>query len=106
LTPGYEELRIAGDKQSGLRLVASRDGRDGSLTIHQDADLYLAALASGERVAHPFRSGRHGWLQVLRGEVRANGTPLTAGDGAAIRHETRLEVEGVSGSEVLLFDLS
>jgi redox-sensitive bicupin YhaK (pirin superfamily) len=106
LEPGYEERRFdAGEKWNRLRLVASRDGRLDSLTIHQDADLYLSTLEPGQRVGHAFGPGRHGWLQVLRGRVEANGVALAEGDGAAVSEEALLEFAGASPSEVLLFDL-
>jgi len=103
ITPGYEQ-KLFDDLDGGLRLVASRDGRDGSLTIHQDAELYAAKL-DGEMLRHDFRHGRYGWLQVVRGSVRANGIELAAGDGAAIADEPSLTING-SGAEVLLFDLA
>jgi redox-sensitive bicupin YhaK (pirin superfamily) len=107
LTPGYEERRFdPSEKQNRLRLVASRAARDGSMTIHQDADLYLASLEPGRQVSHAFRPGRHGWLQVLRGRVTANGASLEAGDGAALSDEAALEIAADSEAEVLLFDLA
>ena len=106
LEPGYEERRFdPAEKRNRLRLVASRDARDDSLTINQDADLYLAWLEPGQRVAHAFRPGRHGWFQVLRGRVAANGVVLEAGDGAAVSDETTLEIAADGEAEVLLFDL-
>ncbi len=107
LRPGYEQRRFeAGERSDRWQRVASRDGRDGALTIHQDAELHLAALGAGKRVTHEFRAGRSGWLQVLRGRVEANGFALAAGDGAAVREEERLEVVADGEAEVLLFDLA
>jgi redox-sensitive bicupin YhaK (pirin superfamily) len=107
LEPGYEQRRFDPQEQRGRwRLVASGQGRDGSLTIRQDADLFLSSLAAGQRVAHAFGAGRHGWLQVLRGRVEANGVALAAGDGVAVSDEARLEVAGLEEAEVMLFDLN
>lgn len=106
LQPGYQELAAAANPASGLRLVAARDGRQGSLTIHQDADVYLAALSGDETITQPLRSGRHAWLQVLRGSVAVHGTHLGAGDGVAISQEPSLEIVGDGPAEVMLFDLS
>jgi quercetin 2,3-dioxygenase len=107
LEPSYEQKAFPEEQRRGrLRLVASRDGRDGSLTIHQDADLSLATLEAGEQVAHELAPGRHAWLQVLRGTVALNGNPLEAGDGAAVSEVTALTVRAEQASEILLFDLA
>src|SRR5437016_13894977 len=92
LTPSYEQRQFGGKETGRLRLVASPDGADGSLTIHQDARLYLAALTPGQAVAHALANGRAAWLQVLRGAVTANGEALSAGDAAAVSDEGKLEV--------------
>ena len=105
LTPSYEEQTFDSAAQHGkLRLIASRTGEDGSLTIHQDARLYLASLHAGESAVHEVKPGRHAWVQVLRGGVRVNGETLKAGDGAALSEEARVAVEGAG--ELLLFDLA
>lgn len=111
LEPGYEQKSFAdGDKRGRLRLVGSRDGRDGSVTIHQDVDLYAALLADGEAVSHELAPGRRGWLQVARGAVELNGQPLGAGDGVAVAAESAapygLEIAGGNEAEILLFDMS
>jgi quercetin 2,3-dioxygenase len=113
LTPSYEERKFdVSEKQDRLRLVASPDGRDDSLTIHQDASIYLGNLSQGSEVSHALASGRHAWLQVLRGKVRVGGsvssdtTELTAGDGAAVSDEASLTVAAVDPSQVMLFDLN
>lgn len=106
--PGYEQKAFDPDEQRGrLRIVASPDGADGSLTIGQDATIALATLALGESVAHEFATGRHGWLQVLRGRVEANGQAAEAGDGLAVSGEPRLTVSaaGADHAEIMLFDL-
>ena len=106
LKPGYEQRTFSDEEKRGkLRLVASRDGRDGSVTIHQDVALYAALLNAGEQVICPFVPGRHTWVHVARGAVTLNDLALTAGDGAAISEEAHLVIRGKEASEVLLFDL-
>jgi hypothetical protein len=100
--PGYEQKRIGLDGQ--LRLVASPDGRDGSVTIHQDACVYAARL-NGSEVTHTLASGRRAWLQVARGAVKLNGTTLQTGDGAGVENEPTLNLTAEGSAEVLLFDL-
>jgi redox-sensitive bicupin YhaK (pirin superfamily) len=107
LQPSYEQRAFSSaDKRGRLRLVASRDGRESSLLIHQDADLFLASLDDGEEVRHDLRPGRHAWLQALCGRVELNGQPLAAGDGAAVQEETALRLRGSGAAEILLFDLA
>ncbi|HKI37956.1 MAG TPA: pirin family protein [Gemmataceae bacterium] len=107
LEPSYEQRPFRDSERQGrLRLVVSPEGEDGSLTIHQDARLYLSTLQNGETVAHALKPGRHAWVQVLRGQVTVNGVVLTAGDGAAVSDEERLEIGSDHGAEVLLFDLA
>ncbi|HEX9918211.1 MAG TPA: pirin family protein [Pyrinomonadaceae bacterium] len=106
LAPGYEQKMFAADEKRGrLRLIASDDGRDGSVTIHQDAQLYAALLEPGQEVAHELKPGRHAWAQVARGAVEVTGQLLRQGDGAAISDEAQLLIAGREASEVLLFDL-
>ncbi len=105
--PGYEQKAFPEAERRGkLRVVASPTGEDGSLTIHQDARLYLSTLSAGESVAHDLQPGRHAWLQVLRGRAALNGQSLAAGDGAAVSDETTLDIRGEENAEVLLFDLA
>lgn len=107
LSPSYEQRGFdAQERHNQWRIVASREGRDGSLTIHQDADLYLATLDTGQSLKFALRPSRHAWLQVLRGAARLNGQELTAGDGAATTGESLLVVEASDPAEVLLFDLA
>lgn len=107
LQPGYEQRAFASaEKQGVLRLVASRDGRGGSVTVHQDADLYVSHLRAGDTVMHSLRPGRHGWLQVVDGAVTLGGQAMMAGDGAAISDVSRIEIGADTGAEVLLFDLA
>jgi redox-sensitive bicupin YhaK (pirin superfamily) len=106
LTPGYEQKALdPAGRRDRLQLVASPDGRDGALTIQQDAELYLAELTPGSNVTHPLRPKRAAWLQVLRGAVSANGKPLAAGDGAMLEDEPALTITAANNAEVLLFDL-
>jgi quercetin 2,3-dioxygenase len=107
LAPGYEQKTFpAGERTGKLRLLASRDGREGSVTIHQDAAVYGALLGRGESASYEPRPGRHVWVQVARGSVELNGQPLAAGDGAAVSDERLLSLRGLSAAEVLLFDLA
>ncbi len=110
-TPGYEQRTFPTAEKSGrLRLVASNDGRDGSVRINQDAALYASVLDAGQEVRHVPAPGRYAWIQVVRGTVALNGTTLHAGDGAAIEAEAELNIVGVAddgdGAEFLLFDLA
>jgi len=106
LAPGYEQKAIPESEERGaLRLLASRDGRDGTVTIHQDVDLYGSRLEPGERVKHALADGRHAWLQMVRGRIELNGTPLAAGDGAAVSGESALEMVAQESAHLLLFDL-
>jgi quercetin 2,3-dioxygenase len=106
LTPGYEEKELSSMSGKGFRLVGSRDGRDGSVTIHQDVSIYAGLFDAGESAARSIASGRRAWLQVALGEVTVNGVALGAGDGAAITEVEAIEVTaGNDGAEVLLFDL-
>jgi len=105
--PGYEQTSFPPKERSGkLRLLASREGREGSVKIHQDASVYGTVLGKGEGVSHELQPGRHAWVQVARGAIDLNGERLAAGDGAAISDERRLALQGVDGAEVLLFDLA
>jgi len=105
--PTYDQKHFsAEDKRGKLRLVASPDGRDGSVKIRQDNDLYASVLAPGEGVKHDLKPGRHAYVQVARGSIRLNGKKLETGDGAAISQEQWVELTGVDDAEVLLFDLA
>ncbi|HVS75238.1 MAG TPA: pirin family protein [Candidatus Acidoferrales bacterium] len=107
LAPGYEQKAFSdAEKRGRLRLVASPDGREGSVTIHQDAELYATLLAAGETVRQEGKPGRHAWVQVARGSVKLNGQELSAGDGAALSGEKTILLTGVRDAEVLLFDLA
>lgn len=107
LEPSYEQKRFPEDEKRGkLRLIASHDGAQGSVTINQDAQLYVSLLSPGQQVSHQFGSKRHEWLQVAKGAVELNGARLYQGDGAAISDEKTLNIKGTEDSEILLFDLA
>lgn len=107
IRPGYEQKLFAPEGKSGmLRLVASHDGREGSLKIHQDVSVYNTLLKSGEAVEHSLERGRHAWLQVVKGSVELNGSKLGAGDGAAVSEEESLTIRAGEDAEVILFDLA
>jgi redox-sensitive bicupin YhaK (pirin superfamily) len=107
IAPGYEQKHFAdADKRDRLRLIASPDGSDGSLTVHQDAAIYTSVLTPGAELAHALAPGRKAWLQVARGGVAVNGAELTAGDGVAVEGEPTLTITGrADDAEILLFDL-
>lgn len=107
IKPSYEEKYFDEEEKRGkLLLIGSHDGREGSLTIHRDVDLYATILANGQKVKHQLASGRGVWLQVARGTVLFNGNVLKAGDGVAIEAADAVEIEGQQEAEVLLFDIA
>jgi quercetin 2,3-dioxygenase len=107
LQPSYEQRAFPAEKRTGrLTLLASRDGREDSVTIHQDVALYSAALEAGNRASLAMTSGRQIWVQVVRGGIRLNNNVLSGGDGAALADERAADLEATSPSEVLLFDLA
>jgi redox-sensitive bicupin YhaK (pirin superfamily) len=106
IEPGYEETRFdAASKRGALRLIASPDGRDGSVTIHQDATIYAVLLDGAERVTHRLAPGRRAYVHVARGAVTVNGQRLNAGDGLKATDTPELVLERGEQAEVLLFDL-
>jgi len=107
LKPTYDQKSFSeSEKRGNLRLVASPDGRDGSVKIRQNNELYATVLSAGDTVKHELKKDRHAYVQVARGSVKLNGTPLETGDGAAISAEKTVELTGVKDAEVLLFDLA
>ncbi|MFY9660918.1 MAG: pirin family protein [Terriglobales bacterium] len=105
--PGYEQKSFPeAEKRGKLRLIASSDGAEGSVKIHQDAKLFVTLLAAGEEVKQPLDAKRHAWLQVAKGEVELNGHKLREGDGAAISEEKELTIKATAEAEVLLFDMA
>jgi quercetin 2,3-dioxygenase len=104
--PTYDQKNFPeAEKRGKLRLVVSPDGREGSVKIRQDNELYATVLGAGESVKHELKPERHAYVQVARGSVTLNGKPLEVGDGAEISAEKILELTGVKDAEVLLFDL-
>jgi redox-sensitive bicupin YhaK (pirin superfamily) len=107
LTPGYEQKHFSPETTSGvLRLVGSRDGREDSVTIHQDVSLYTTLLQPGDTVCHKLSADRRAWLQIAKGQIDLNGTELGEGDGAEISGEDALVIKGHTKAEALLFDLA
>lgn len=108
LTPSYEQKFFdPQEKQGKLRLVASRGGDEGSVTVHQDIKLFSAVLANGEAVEYEIPEGRHAWIQLIKGKLDLNGEMLEAGDGAAVSEESRLALKSLADeTEFLIFDLN
>ena len=105
--PVYDQKHFSDDEKRGkLRLVVSPDGRDGSVKIRQNNELYATVLAKGESVTHQIQPNRHAYVQVARGSVKLNSDTLETGDGAAISEETSVQLTGLNDAEVLLFDLA
>jgi quercetin 2,3-dioxygenase len=105
--PSYAEKSVAAAPSGRLHLVTSKTGRDGSIGIHQDADLFYARLNPGEKVVHGLRNGRHAWVHVAEGEITVNGERLGAGDAIAVSDATGpLELAAAKLAQVLLFDLN
>jgi quercetin 2,3-dioxygenase len=105
IKPGYEQKAFGPQRESGLTLIVSRDGGEGSITIHQDATLSLGKVNKGEELSKPLGNGRLGWLQVMRGSVALSGQALKAGDGAAIKDEARIGIQEQEDAEFLFFDM-
>jgi redox-sensitive bicupin YhaK (pirin superfamily) len=107
LKPGYEQKTFTdNEKRNRLRLVASADGRDGSVTINQEASVYASVLDAGHEVIHQLAPNRNAWVQVARGQIAINGDDLNQGDGAAISGESEITIAGREPAELLLFDLA
>jgi quercetin 2,3-dioxygenase len=105
--PSYDQKNFPLDeRRDRMRLVVSADGRDGSIRIGQDAELYAAVISKGARVEHALAAGRAGWLHVARGRITLNGLELGPGDGAALESESKLVIEGREESELVLWDLA
>jgi redox-sensitive bicupin YhaK (pirin superfamily) len=106
IEPGYEQKAFTDeDKRDRLRLVASADGAEGSVTLHQDARIYATLLGAGQSAERPLAPGRHAWIQVARGALTVNGERLGHGDGAAVSAEAAVTLVGEQDAEALLFDL-
>lgn len=106
LKPAYEQRSFpVAERQGRFRMIASPDGSEGSLTIHQNVRVYDALLAPGDAVPYRFDGDRHGWIQVVKGSIAVNSTTLKSGDGAALSEEEMLRLEAGDDAEILLFDL-
>ena len=106
LVPSYEQRGFEPPEHtSGLRLVVSPDGRDGSLAIHQDAKLFLGSLEPGRVLEHPLEPARHAWMQVVKGTMRLGEQVLKTSDGAAVSAESSLRIEALEPVQFMLFDL-
>ncbi len=107
LQPRYDQKMYSNEEKQGkLRLIVSQDGRDGSVTIHQDANIYASLLDAGQHFDYQAKPDRHAWLQVVKGDITLNEQVLSAGDAAAVSNENKLVVGAKTNSEVLLFDLA
>jgi hypothetical protein len=107
LPPSYEQKVIPPNHFQGQwHKLASRDGTDAAVKIHQDVDLYAIALTADEHCSYALRPNRHAWVQVVQGSVSLNQQPLNAGDGAAVSQESQLLLEAITPAEVLFFDLA
>jgi quercetin 2,3-dioxygenase len=107
LAPSYEQKAFSdSDRQGQLRLVASQDGRDNSVVVHQDVNIYATVLAAQESVQLDLQTDRYYWVQVVRGEVVVNGQAISAGDAIALSQEQQLSMLGQQETEVLVFDLA
>lgn len=106
VVPRYAEKSFATVPTGEFHLVTSKTGRESSIAIHQDADIWLAKLGHGKQVTHHLASGRHAWIHVAEGEVTLNGKTLYDGDAAAVSEETPLEIVAKKPSQVLVFDLN
>jgi hypothetical protein len=107
LDPSYEEKAFSEDERLGqLRLIASNDGRDGSVTVHQDVNLFAATVEADQEISHTMAPTRYAWIQGARGSVRVNGETAGQGDGVVVMGESDLNLVGNTAAEVLLFDLA
>lgn len=105
--PRYDQKMYSQEEKQGkLRLVVSQDGREGSVSIHQDANIYASLLDAGQQVDYEIKADRHAWVQVVKGDITVNGQVLSAGDAAAVSNENKLVVGAKTNSEFLLFDLA
>lgn len=107
IEPSYEQTFFSDDvKKAKLKLIASPNGSDGSVTIHQDAKIYSTLLDEGKSVTHELETNRHAWIQVAKGAVEVNGVLLNQGDGAGVSNEAEMKIVGIESAEILLFDLN
>lgn len=106
IAPGYEQIAVPADeRRDRLRLIGSRDGREGSVTIHQDLSLYAGVLSANVKLEHALAPSRAAWVQLASGSAEINGLELRAGDGIAIMKEPQVRIAALSPTELLVFDL-
>jgi len=106
VVPSYEQKSFDKDAEGKLRLVSSPDGREDSIVLLQDAELYIGRLKAGQKTSHELKAGRHAWVQTARGAALLNGIEMKAGDGVAVNDEKKLEITTKEDAEILLFDLA
>jgi redox-sensitive bicupin YhaK (pirin superfamily) len=107
LEPGYEQKAFSEDERRGrLKLIASEDGSEGSVVVHQDVKLFASIIPAGEQVEHSMDQKRYAWIQVARGAISVNGEKAEQGDGAIVVGESNLQIKAEENAEVLLFDLA
>jgi len=106
VTPRYAERSFKEAPTGALHLVTSKTGRDSSISIHQDADLWLGKLAIGDSVTHSLAPGRQAWIHLAEGEAILNGEALSAGDGVGVSELAALEIRATTAAQVLIFDLN
>ena len=106
LEPGYEQKFFGDERLGTLRLVASRDGAEGSVQVQQDVAMYASVLRDAEAVTHELAQGRHAWLQVVRGTLLVDGAELDEGDGASFSEVETISIQSVGESELILFDMA
>ena len=107
IQPSYEQKTFSAEDKAGrLRLVASPDGREDSVTIHTDAALYAGVFEAGQRAEHTLATGRHAWVHVVRGRAKVNDTEVGAGDAVGLSGERTVRIEGIDAAELLVFDLA
>ena len=104
--PTYAEKSFVQAAPGKFYLTASKSGRDGSIPLNQDVDVFIGKLGGGDKISHALKPGRHVWLQVAEGEMALNGLPLKAGDGAAVSNESKLVLGSTSPAQAILFDLN
>jgi redox-sensitive bicupin YhaK (pirin superfamily) len=107
IQPSYEQKTFSAEDKAGrLRLVASPDGREGSVTVHTDATLYAGVFDAGQRAEHTLATGRHAWVHVVRGRAKINDAEVGAGDAVGLSEERTVRIEGIDAAELLVFDLA
>jgi redox-sensitive bicupin YhaK (pirin superfamily) len=107
LTPGYEQKAFTEEERRGhLRLIASNDGRDGSVRLNQDVSLFASILGADQETERALDSARFAWIQVARGAISVNGENAEQGDGLVVVGESNLKIKAREDAEILLFDLN